>query len=116
MQTTNDLPKYNYTFDGDGSYTLSPCVGVVKALRHSKQFVHEVKEGQDCGVLLDQTCFYAEQGGQTYDQGFMVKDGDDEVEFAVKNVQVRRIHHYTRVCLYIYSNLCIELCICISYV
>lgn len=59
------------------------------ALRYNKQFVTEVKNGQECGVLLDKTCFYAEQGGQIYDKGFLVKVGDESVEFSVKNVQVR---------------------------
>ena len=52
-------------------------------------FYQQVESGQECGVLLDKTCFYAEQGGQTYDEGFLVKDGDDSVEFKVTNVQVR---------------------------
>ena len=47
------------------------------ALRHNKMFVNEVTSGQLVGVLLDQTCFYAEQGGQIYDEGFMVKQGDE---------------------------------------
>ena len=40
---------------------------------------------QECGILLDRTCFYAEQGGQIFDEGFIVK-GDNEMK--VKNVQV----------------------------
>lgn len=51
--------------------------GKVIALRCNKQFVEEVTTGQECGVLLDRTCFYAEQGGQIYDEGFMVKDGEE---------------------------------------
>ena len=47
------------------------------ALRHNKQFVDKVTTGQECGVLLDQTCFYAEQGGQIYDEGFMVKQNEE---------------------------------------
>ena len=51
--------------------------GTVKAIRVAKQFVQEVTSGTDCGLVLDQTCFYAEQGGQTYDEGYMVKIGDE---------------------------------------
>jgi alanyl-tRNA synthetase len=53
------------------------CTANVIRLRHSKQFVDHVTSGQECGVLLDRTSFYAEQGGQTYDEGFLVKVGDE---------------------------------------
>ncbi|XP_076470939.1 alanine--tRNA ligase, cytoplasmic-like [Babylonia areolata] len=86
---TDDGPKYNYSVDASGTYTFEPAVGKVMALRCNKAFVEEVSTGQECGVLLDKTCFYAEQGGQIYDEGFMVKEGDEAVEFRVKNVQVR---------------------------
>jgi alanyl-tRNA synthetase len=39
--------------------------------------VDHVTSGQECGVLLDKTSFYAEQGGQIYDEGFLVKVGDE---------------------------------------
>lgn len=51
-------------------------VATVKAIRREKTFVEEVSTGQECGIVLDRTCFYAEQGGQIYDQGYMVKDDD----------------------------------------
>ena len=54
------------------------CVGTVQALRSKGTFVDRVATGDLVGVLLDQTCFYAEQGGQIYDVGFMTKV-DDEV-------------------------------------
>ena len=47
------------------------------ALRYDRGFVEEVSGGQLAGVLLDQTCFYAEQGGQTFDEGFLTKIGDE---------------------------------------
>lgn len=65
------------------------CEASVIALRYKKQFVDEVTSGQECGVLLDKTNFYAEQGGQIYDTGYLVKADDESVEFSVKNVQVR---------------------------
>ena len=49
------------------------CDSTVLALRCNKQFVDTVESGQECGILLDCTCFYAEQGGQTYDEGFIIK-------------------------------------------
>lgn len=51
-------------------------VATVKAIRREKKFVEEVSTGQECGIVLDRTCFYAEQGGQIYDEGYMVKDDD----------------------------------------
>lgn len=46
------------------------------ALRRDRAFCDEVTTGQECGVLLDQTSFYAEQGGQTFDEGYMLREDD----------------------------------------
>jgi alanyl-tRNA synthetase len=94
---TNDAPKYDYQFDTHGNaYSLRPCRATVKAIRANKQFLGEIEVGRECGVLLDTTNFYAEQGGQIYDEGYMTKVGpqndgpaDEQVEFIVNNVQVR---------------------------
>ena len=86
---TNDGPKYKYksvSSDKSSKYNFESCTSKVVALRYNKEFVQEAKSGQEVGVMLDQTCFYAEQGGQIYDEGFMV-NGDNEVK--VTNVQVR---------------------------
>ena len=56
------------------------CEGTVLALHHDKEFVEEIKSGEHAGVLLDTTCFYAEQGGQIYDEGFITKIGDEVSE------------------------------------
>lgn len=56
---------------------FSGCEGKVVALLYNKEFVDSISEGQLAGVLLDKTCFYAEQGGQLYDTGFMTKTGDE---------------------------------------
>ena len=53
------------------------CEGKVLALRYNNEFVPEITSGQQAGVLLDRTCFYAEAGGQIYDVGFMSKVGDE---------------------------------------
>lgn len=52
------------------------AVATVMALRRDRMFVEEVCTGQECGVVLDKTCFYAEQGGQIYDEGYLVKVDD----------------------------------------
>ena len=60
------------------SVAFEPCTGRVVAMRRNREFVQEVTTGQKVGILLDKTNFYAEQGGQIYDTGFMSKC-DDEV-------------------------------------
>ncbi|KAG7205581.1 hypothetical protein KM043_007552 [Ampulex compressa] len=92
IKPTNDLPKYNYaakTLNGTTDYEFTPCTGKIIALRRAKTFVDEVSSGEEVGILLDQTNFYAEQGGQIYDEGFLVKVDDEGTEVCVKNVQVR---------------------------
>lgn len=91
VSPTDDSPKYDYTVSSDvnGEYKFASCEATVIVLRYNKQFVDEVTTGTECGVVLDKTNFYAEQGGQIYDTGYMVKVGDDGVEFTVRNVQVR---------------------------
>jgi len=89
----NDAPKYDYMFesnlDNNQNYNLRPCKAQIKAIRYAKKFVDEVQVGQECGLLLDQTSFYSEQGGQTFDEGFLTKAGEENEEFIVNNVQVR---------------------------
>uniref|UniRef100_A0A8C4EUM6 alanine--tRNA ligase n=1 Tax=Dicentrarchus labrax TaxID=13489 RepID=A0A8C4EUM6_DICLA len=68
------------------------ATATVLALRRDRAFCDEVTTGQECGVLLDQTTFYAEQGGQTFDEGYMLREDEsteDRMEFTVKNTQVR---------------------------
>lgn len=88
LKCTDGSAKYKYTSDEDGSYVFESVVGKVEAIVFEKEFVNEVTSGSHCGVVLDKTCFYAEQGGQIYDLGFMIKEDDEEVEFSVSNVQV----------------------------
>uniref|UniRef100_A0A3Q3QEW5 Alanine--tRNA ligase n=1 Tax=Monopterus albus TaxID=43700 RepID=A0A3Q3QEW5_MONAL len=92
IPSTDDSPKYKYTSDENGSYEFQQASATVLALRCDRTFCNEVTTGQECGVVLDQTSFYAEQGGQTFDEGYMLREDDnteDRMEFTVKNTQVR---------------------------
>lgn len=52
--------------------------GKVVAIFQRKKLVDSVEPGGDAsfGVILDRTCFYAESGGQSADEGYMVLEGD----------------------------------------
>lgn len=89
LPPTDDTLKYDYKADNNGKYDFGKFTAKVIRIRCDKQFVNEISSGQMAGVLLDKTNFYAEQGGQIYDEGFLEKVNDNSVEFAVKNVQVR---------------------------
>uniref|UniRef100_A0A3P8Z6N4 alanine--tRNA ligase n=1 Tax=Esox lucius TaxID=8010 RepID=A0A3P8Z6N4_ESOLU len=79
---TDDFLKYHYSLGPDDKYVFQPCHATVQALYCGQALVSEVAEGQRCGVVLDRTCFYAEQGGQSHDQGYFIKDGLQAVHLA----------------------------------
>ena len=61
----------------------------IKAIYHNKQFLSstsEIPDGEQFGLILDKTNFYAEQGGQEFDTGKILIDGEAELD--VQNVQV----------------------------
>ncbi|XP_075998291.1 alanine--tRNA ligase, cytoplasmic [Genypterus blacodes] len=92
VEATDDSPKYRYTSDENGNYGFEQVTATVLALRCDRAFCDEVTTGQECGVLLDKTSFYAEQGGQTFDEGYLLREDEnteDRMEFTVKNTQVR---------------------------
>jgi len=77
---TDDQYKYGRQNVGDAK---------IQAIFHAKKF-HEattdIPESDQIGVIVDKTCFYAEQGGQEYDTGRIVIDGVAEMQ--VDNVQL----------------------------
>ncbi|ELU16117.1 hypothetical protein CAPTEDRAFT_155717 [Capitella teleta] len=89
LPPTDESPKYIYSATVDGEYDFNMCNATVKALRSNKTFVDQVTSGQEVGVVLDKTCFYATQGGQMFDEGFIVKVDDEDTELKVHDVQVR---------------------------
>lgn len=54
---------------------FSPCQATVLTLYRDQSLQKEVGAGQRCGVILDRTNFYAEQGGQASDQGYLIRLG-----------------------------------------
>ncbi|KAK8181702.1 tRNA synthetases class II (A)-domain-containing protein [Phyllosticta capitalensis] len=76
----------------DYKYGRDDITAHVKAIFHpEKKFIKstsEVAEGEQIGLILDKTNFYAEQGGQEYDTGKIMIEGSSEAAFDVQNVQV----------------------------
>ncbi|KAM4693571.1 alanine--tRNA ligase, mitochondrial [Discoglossus pictus] len=85
---TDDSPKYDYALGADGRYVFNPCQATVVMLYKDQALQSEIGKGQRCGVILDQTCYYAEQGGQSHDQGYFVREGQQDVLFPVQSVHV----------------------------
>lgn len=55
----------------------------IKAIYHGKVFhdsTEQIPEGDQLGIILDRTNFYAEQGGQENDTGKLIIDGQAELE------------------------------------
>ncbi|MBI3435831.1 MAG: alanine--tRNA ligase [Proteobacteria bacterium] len=67
-------------------YETETAQGVVLALIRDGQEVEAAAAGQDCAVIVNQTPFYAESGGQVGDSG-LARDNDNV--FAVTDTQKR---------------------------
>jgi alanyl-tRNA synthetase len=68
-------------------YETETAAGVVGALLRDGKEVPALKKGESGVVVLNQTPFYAESGGQVGDTGVMT--GDGSVRFAVSDTQKR---------------------------
>ncbi|XP_040839407.1 alanine--tRNA ligase, mitochondrial [Ochotona curzoniae] len=89
LPPTDDSPKYNYSLQPSGDYEFGTCEAqVLQLYAEDGTAVASVGEGQRCGLLLDRTNFYAEQGGQASDRGFLVQVGRQDVLFPVARAQV----------------------------
>ncbi|KAL1972146.1 hypothetical protein VTN31DRAFT_7365 [Thermomyces dupontii] len=84
LDNMRDVPRT----DDNAKYEAGNITAQVKAIYHKKLFLtstEEVPEGEQLGVILDRTNFYAEQGGQENDTGKIIIDG--KAELAVTDVQ-----------------------------
>ncbi|XP_077427979.1 alanine--tRNA ligase, mitochondrial isoform X2 [Vanacampus margaritifer] len=82
---TDDSGKYEYAVEQE-CYVFLACRARVLALFDGTALVSQVEAGQRCGVILDRTSFYAEQGGQDADRGYFVRANLQEVPFCVEHV------------------------------
>ncbi|XP_029950412.1 alanine--tRNA ligase, mitochondrial [Salarias fasciatus] len=82
---SDDGLKYSYRLER-GRYVFPTCRASVLALYDGGALVSEVGEGRRCGVVLDRTCFYSEQGGQSHDRGYFTRDGLQDVLYPVEAV------------------------------
>ena len=75
--------------DDDPKYEKGNITSVIQSVYYNKQFLDTTKqipEGEQLGILVNRTNFYAEQGGQENDTGKIIIDGQAELE--VDNVQL----------------------------
>ena len=64
------------------------------ALVKNSSLTNEVKEGVDAEIMLNETCFYAESGGQSGDTGVIkTSTGEAKILDTVKDVNGIVIHH-----------------------
>ncbi|KAG5299284.1 alanyl-tRNA synthetase [Histoplasma capsulatum G186AR] len=85
LETMDDVPKTN----DDAKFGRGNITSQIKAIYYNKKFVDSTKDipqGEQFGIILDRTNFYAEQGGQENDTGKIIIDG--KAELAVEDVQV----------------------------
>ncbi|KAI9710128.1 MAG: Alanine--tRNA ligase [Bogoriella megaspora] len=86
VPTTDDSPKFE-----KGDVTAK-----VKAIFHAGSFpksTSEIPGGEQFGLLLDRTNFYAEQGGQEDDTGKILIDGAADFDVTHVNVKAGYVLH-----------------------
>ncbi|XP_003473879.2 alanine--tRNA ligase, mitochondrial isoform X1 [Cavia porcellus] len=89
VSPTDDSPKYSYSLQSTGNYEFGPCEAqVLQLYTEDGAAVASVGPGQRCGLLLNRTNFYAEQGGQASDRGYLVRIEQQDVLFPVTQAQV----------------------------
>ncbi|KAF9894181.1 Alanine--tRNA ligase [Aspergillus nanangensis] len=85
LDKMDDVPKTNDT----AKFGRENISSQVRAIYHAKSFCSstvDIPSGEQIGIILDRTNFYAEQGGQENDTGRIIIDGEAELE--VDNVQL----------------------------
>ncbi|XP_072498413.1 alanine--tRNA ligase, mitochondrial isoform X2 [Notamacropus eugenii] len=85
---TDDSSKYNYSLLPNGCYEFGACEAeIIRLYSLDGLAIDSASGGQRCGLLLDKTSFYAEQGGQASDRGYLIRKGQQDVLFPVIGAQ-----------------------------
>ncbi|KAH9826253.1 Alanine--tRNA ligase [Teratosphaeria destructans] len=82
LEKKPDVPKTDDSY----KFQREDIKGTIKAIYHGDKFSDSTVEGEQVGLILDKTNFYAEQGGQEFDTGRILIDGGAQLK--VENVQV----------------------------
>ncbi|KAL9103230.1 MAG: hypothetical protein Q9163_001717 [Psora crenata] len=85
LEKVNDVPKT----DDNPKFGRGNITSRIKKIYRKGKFIQSTQheqEGEQIGLILDRTNFYAEQGGQECDTGRIIIDGVAELD--VQNVQV----------------------------
>ncbi|VDM66572.1 unnamed protein product [Strongylus vulgaris] len=80
---SSEKAKYNYFLDEDGNYVFPPVATKVLALFHGSDRVDSLCS--DGSLVLEDCQFYAEEGGQKCDKGFLEIEG--KTVFEVSSVE-----------------------------
>jgi alanyl-tRNA synthetase len=75
----NDVPKT----DDTAKFKRGNITSQIKTIYDGRRFIDstsEICQGNQLGIILDRTNFYAEQGGQVNDTGKIIIDGKAELE------------------------------------
>lgn len=76
VAATNDIFKFTWFQDHESE---------IKAIYTGSEFLESAGAGDEVGIILESTSFYAEQGGQIYDTGLLESPSGS---FQVCNVQI----------------------------
>lgn len=88
LPATDATPKYDYVWsETESTYELKSIEAKITRIRYDKKFHVTCPANTKCGVILDRTNFYSEQGGQINDVGFFTADENET--FVVSDVQVK---------------------------
>ena len=89
LSKMNDVPQT----DDEPKYGRSNVTAQIKAVYHAKQFLQgtkDIPDGEQIGLILNRTNFYAEQGGQENDTGKVSEINPDTLALFFSSMLISR--------------------------